>query len=98
MDATMIAFMSHGRCRMRHYRMRIVLAAILTTCGAARAEDWPVRPITLVVPYGAGGPTDVIGRLFPQQILAAFLADDLPVCVETCGRHVGLREPFAVTS
>ena len=53
---------------MRRYRMQIVLAAILITCGAARAEDWPARPITLVVPYGAGGPTDVIGRLFAQQM------------------------------
>ena len=53
---------------MRRYRMRIVLAAILITCGAARAEDWPARPVTLVVPYGPGGPTDVVGRLFAQQM------------------------------
>src|SRR5437763_1148927 len=57
-----------GRCRMRRYTMQIVLAAILITCGLARAEDWPARPITLVVPYGAGGPTDVIGRLVAQQM------------------------------
>jgi tripartite-type tricarboxylate transporter receptor subunit TctC len=48
--------------------MRIVLATILITCGAASAQDWPARPITLVVPYGAGGATDVIGRLFAQQM------------------------------
>src|SRR5262245_51554966 len=53
---------------MRGYRMQIVLAAILITCGAARAEGWPARPITWVVPYGPGGPTDVIGRLFAQQM------------------------------
>jgi tripartite-type tricarboxylate transporter receptor subunit TctC len=53
---------------MRRYRMRVVLATILITCGAAGAEDWPARPITLVVPYGAGGPTDVVGRLFAQQM------------------------------
>ena len=53
---------------MRRYRIPIVLAAILIACGAACAEDWPARPITLVVPYGAGGPTDVIGRLFAQQM------------------------------
>lgn len=50
------------------YRMQIVLAAVLVTCGAASAQDWPARPLTLVVPYGAGGPTDVIGRLFAQQM------------------------------
>jgi tripartite-type tricarboxylate transporter receptor subunit TctC len=49
-------------------RVRIVLTAILIICGAARAEDWPARPITLVVPYGPGGPTDVVGRLFAQHM------------------------------
>jgi tripartite-type tricarboxylate transporter receptor subunit TctC len=53
---------------MHRYGMQIVLAAVLITCGAASAQDWPARPITLVVPYGAGGPTDVIGRLFAQQM------------------------------
>ncbi len=53
---------------MRRHQLPIALAVILIACGAARAEDWPVRPVTLVVPYGAGGPTDVIGRLFAQQM------------------------------
>jgi tripartite-type tricarboxylate transporter receptor subunit TctC len=53
---------------MRRRQMQIILAVILTACGVARAEDWPARPITLVVPYGAGGPTDVIGRLFAQEM------------------------------
>jgi tripartite-type tricarboxylate transporter receptor subunit TctC len=53
---------------MRSYWMQVVLAAVLIACGTARAEDWPTRPITLVVPYAAGGPTDVVGRLFAQQM------------------------------
>jgi tripartite-type tricarboxylate transporter receptor subunit TctC len=40
----------------------------------ARAAEYPVRPIKLVVPYAAGGPTDVLGRL-----VADFLARDLKV-------------------
>lgn len=47
---------------------QIVLAALLIACGVARAEDWPTRPVTLVVPYPAGGPTDAVGRLFAQQM------------------------------
>lgn len=50
------------------YAMQIALAAVLVTCGAARAQDWPTRPVTLVVPYPAGGPTDAVGRLFAQQM------------------------------
>ena len=48
--------------------MQIVLAAAFIACGAASAQDWPARPITMVVPYAAGGPTDVVGRLFAQQM------------------------------
>jgi tripartite-type tricarboxylate transporter receptor subunit TctC len=38
----------------------------------ARAADYPVRPIKLVVPYAAGGPTDVLGR-----VVADYLGRDL---------------------
>ncbi len=48
---------------MRRYGMQIVSALVLVTCGAASAQDWPARPLTL-----AGGPTDVVGRLFAQQM------------------------------
>jgi tripartite-type tricarboxylate transporter receptor subunit TctC len=42
----------------------------------ARAADYPVRPIKLVVPYAAGGPTDVLGRLVGE-----FLGRDLKQAV-----------------
>ncbi len=65
----MIALMRENTRRHGMRRpMQIVLATILLACAPARAEDWPARPITMVVPYAAGGPTDVIGRLFAQQM------------------------------
>jgi tripartite-type tricarboxylate transporter receptor subunit TctC len=48
--------------------------ALLAACAlagavpAASAQDWPTRPITLVVPFAAGGPTDVLGRVRAQRM------------------------------
>jgi tripartite-type tricarboxylate transporter receptor subunit TctC len=37
----------------------------------AQAQSFPSRPITLIVPFSAGGPTDTIGRIFAERIGAA---------------------------
>jgi tripartite-type tricarboxylate transporter receptor subunit TctC len=64
----------------------LALAAILAaTC--ARAADYPTRPIKLIVPYPAGGPTDVVGRM-----VADYLSRDLKqsVFVENKGGAQGV--------
>ena len=44
-----------------------LLAALAATClclsGPARADKFPDHPLTMVVPFAAGGPTDVLGRI-----------------------------------
>src|ERR1700689_2953485 len=47
--------------------------ALLTRAGvAAHAEDWPARPVRIVVPYAAGGAADMFGRLYADALSTAF--------------------------
>jgi tripartite-type tricarboxylate transporter receptor subunit TctC len=56
-----------------------VFAATAATGATAMAQDWPNRPVKLVVPFPAGGPTDMIGREVAEVLRAEFKQ---PVIVE----------------
>jgi tripartite-type tricarboxylate transporter receptor subunit TctC len=44
--------------------------ALIPTC--ASADDYPSRPVRIIVPYSAGGPTDIYGRIIAQGLGEAF--------------------------
>ncbi|NWG87457.1 MAG: tripartite tricarboxylate transporter substrate binding protein BugD [Hydrogenophilaceae bacterium] len=50
--------------------------------GAASADDYPSKPITMVVPFAAGGPTDTVARLIAQP-MTTFLKQQ--VVIENIG-------------
>ncbi|MBB3182209.1 tripartite-type tricarboxylate transporter receptor subunit TctC [Variovorax sp. Sphag1AA] len=68
-------------------------SAIGIQAPAAAAETWPEKPVTLVVPYSAGGPTDVVARM-----LAIPMAKSLgqPVVVENTVGAGGTIAPARV--
>jgi tripartite-type tricarboxylate transporter receptor subunit TctC len=57
--------------RGRNRLVAAVFCLLIAACAAtsARAEDrYPKRPITIIVPFAAGGPTDILARLISQTI------------------------------
>ena len=49
-------------------RLAAVVMGVVALAGTARAQDWPTRPVTMVVPFAAGGPIDTLGRLMAQHL------------------------------
>jgi tripartite-type tricarboxylate transporter receptor subunit TctC len=48
--------------------MLMTLAALAVSATAAAAQTFPSRPVTLIVPFAAGGPSDAIARLLAQSM------------------------------
>jgi tripartite-type tricarboxylate transporter receptor subunit TctC len=44
------------------------LATLLALPGVAAAQDFPSRPMTMVIPFAAGGPTDLLGRVIAAKM------------------------------
>ena len=65
------------------FRILPIALVFASLCfGPAVAQEWPSRPVTLVVPFAAGGPIDTIGRILATR-LAELLGQQVIV------EHVG---------
>ncbi len=60
----------------------LMLAPMLSWPAAAQAQDYPTRPVKIIVPFGAGGPADVYSRVLAQHLSEAlkqpFVVEDRP--------------------
>jgi tripartite-type tricarboxylate transporter receptor subunit TctC len=65
----------------------VALAALVTATGHATAQNWPTRPVTLVVPFAAGGPIDFAARLVGPRLSEAL---GQQVIVENIGGAGGM--------
>jgi tripartite-type tricarboxylate transporter receptor subunit TctC len=74
---------------MRSRRMFLAsvgLSAVMAITGSALAQTYPSRPVTMVVPYPAGGPSDTIGRIMAEGLR---LSLGQPVIIENVGGASG---------
>ena len=79
---------------------RIALAAAafaVTICGPVSADDYPSRPVKIIVPFGAGGPTDVYTRAIGEELRKSlhqpFVMDNRPGAGTTIGTDFVAKSP-----
>jgi tripartite-type tricarboxylate transporter receptor subunit TctC len=56
---------------MRHYRhllSGIAVAAVFFSSATLAADNFPTRPVQMVIPFAAGGPTDIVGRIMSAKM------------------------------
>jgi tripartite-type tricarboxylate transporter receptor subunit TctC len=66
----------------------LVTVASLTVMTGAQAEGWPTHSLTMINPFAAGGPNDVMARLFAQR-MGEILGQ--PIIVENVGGAGGMN-------
>jgi tripartite-type tricarboxylate transporter receptor subunit TctC len=76
-----------GGSIMFRKRIAAAVAALVAVAAPANAQDWPTRPVTMVVPFAAGGSFDVIARVFTPR-MSELLHQQ--VVVENIGAAAGI--------
>ena len=82
----------------RHF-LKIAAGTIATAAAPAlgRAQSYPSRPVKIIVPFGPGGPPDVIARLMAQRLSQEtgqqFVIENLPGGGGNTGTVAAARAP-----
>jgi tripartite-type tricarboxylate transporter receptor subunit TctC len=82
----------------REFLAAIGSAAVLVVAGPAWSQTYPARPVRMIVPLAAGGPTDVFARLVAQKLSDAtgkqFYVENIP----GAGGNIGIGRAAQATA
>ena len=77
--------------------LTLITAALVAAIVPAAAQEYPAKPVRLVVPFTPGGTTDILGRLVAQKLSEAFgrqvLVDNRPGAGGTIGSDIVAKSP-----
>ena len=71
-------------------RLILAVLAALAFIVPASAQNFPTRPITIIVPYAAGGPSDVMARILAERMKVTFGESVLVENVTGAGGSIGV--------
>jgi tripartite-type tricarboxylate transporter receptor subunit TctC len=78
-------------------KLGLFAAAAVALASPAGAQDYPSRPVRVIVPFGAGGPADVFGRQIAQALSEAlkqsFVVEDRPGAGSIIGTDAVAKSP-----
>jgi len=78
-------------------RAAILVLMVMAAVGGARAEDYPARTVTIIVPFAAGGPADITGRIvadiFSRHLGQKFLVENVVGAGGTTGTLRAAKAP-----
>jgi tripartite-type tricarboxylate transporter receptor subunit TctC len=81
----------------RAFVTALAAAGVFAGAAAHAADPWPAKPITLIVPFAAGGTTDILGRLVGQKLSDALhqpvVVDNRAGAGGTLGAGIAARAP-----
>jgi tripartite-type tricarboxylate transporter receptor subunit TctC len=68
----------------------VQVALLVLLAGGAQAQNYPTKPIMMVVPFSAGGPTDTLGRTIAQAMTIALKQTVIIENVAGAGGNIGI--------
>ena len=77
--------------------IRFLLAALILICGVAAAQQWPAKPVRIIVPFPPGQAADIVARVVAERLTATLgqqvIVDNRPGAGSVVGSEMAAKSP-----